>query len=111
MPVRMTPEQARAEMARHQGMQPESAILKQVRHYLQVLGWMVIRHQQSMGSHRGLADLTAIRHGRTIWIECKTAKGKQSGYQSTFQDELEAHGGEYRIVRGIEDVEDMGRDS
>ena len=105
----MTPEQARAEMARHAGIQPESAIVTQVRHYLQALGWMVIRHHQSLGSHRGLSDLTAIRQGRTVWIECKTAKGKQSGYQSVFQDELEAHGGEYRIVRGIDDVADMGR--
>ena len=110
MPERVSPAEARRLLAKASGQQPESVVLRQVRDYLRALGWFVIRHQQGLGSHRGLSDLTAIRGGRTIWLEAKTATGRQSEYQRAFQEAVEAHGGEYRVVRGIEDVADLARE-
>ena len=85
----------------------ESDIQAQVRQVLTLCGWYVFRHHQSLGSHRGLSDLTAIKCGRTVWIEMKTPKGKLSAHQETFRDAVEAAGGEYRVVRCLEDIADL----
>ena len=83
----------------------ESEIQSNIRDYLRAYGWFVIRHHQTLGSHKGLSDLTAIKEGRTVYIEVKTPSGKQSDDQILFQAEIEAHGGLYVLARGIEDVE------
>ena len=57
---------------------PETIIQGQVRDALRLDGWYVIRHQQGMGSHPGLSDLTAIKDGVTIYVEIKTPRGYQS---------------------------------
>ena len=84
--------------------QPESFILNQVRDILRLDGWDVTRHQQGMGSRRGFPDLTALKDGKTLYIEIKTRTGKQSAYQVEFQKICEAHGGTYILARSIEDV-------
>ena len=63
----------------------------------------------------GCADILAFRQcgyhrGYDIsqwvyWIEVKTAKGKQSELQKSFQQKVESEGHLYIIARGIEDVE------
>ena len=55
-----------------QKQNPETVIQNQIRDLLRMDGWFVIRHQQGMGCHKGLSDLTAIKEGRTIYIEVKT---------------------------------------
>ena len=85
----------------------ETDIQNQIRDYLRMKGWFVIRHQQSMGSLKGLSDLSALKNGITIYIEVKTSKGKQSEYQKQFQQEIESHGGVYILARGIDDVSDI----
>lgn len=85
--------------------QTENAIQSAVRDYLRFRGWFVIRNQQSLGSHRGLADLTAVKDGRVVWIEVKTRRGKLSEHQERFRDDVLQHGGEYIVVRSIEDVQ------
>lgn len=69
----------------------------------------------------GTADLLAFVttnhvHGperlpmqRVYWLECKTATGKQSPLQKSFQAQVEAEGHRYRIVRSIEDLEEALR--
>lgn len=84
--------------------QTESFILNQVRETLRLDGWDVTRHQQGMGSRRGFPDLTALKEGKTLYIEIKTATGKQSVYQVEFEKACKAHGGTYIIARGIEDI-------
>jgi Holliday junction resolvase len=81
----------------------ESDILKQVRDYLRWHGWYIYRNHQSLGSHKGLSDLTAIRDGKTIWIEIKKPGGKPSDHQIKFAQEIESHGGIYLIITRIED--------
>lgn len=82
----------------------EIDILRQVRDYLRWQGWYVYRNHQSLGSHKGLSDLTAVRNGVTAWIEIKKPGGRISDYQLKFREEIEAHGGKYLIVTKIEDL-------
>jgi Holliday junction resolvase len=85
--------------------QPESHILRAIRQYLQIGGWYVIRHQAGMGTHPGLADLQAIRDGRVVMIEVKTATGRQSAAQVAFERQWTGCGGEYILARSTEDVD------
>lgn len=85
----------------------ESDIRKQVQDYLRWKGWFVYYNLQGLGSYPGLSDLVAVKHGRIIHIELKTKRGNQSEKQKEFQAELEAAGGEYRVVRCLEDVMDL----
>lgn len=84
--------------------QKENEIQQDVREYLQWRGWYVIRNQQSLGSHRGLADLTAIKDGRVVFIEIKTPEGRLSRHQRNFRDEILSHGGEYIVIRSLDEI-------
>jgi Holliday junction resolvase len=88
--------------------QTENQIQSAIREYLQYKGWFVVRHQQGLGCHRGLSDLTAIKNGRVIWIEVKTPNGKLSEYQKKFKEEISIHGGTYIVARSIDDVKEIG---
>ncbi len=59
---------------------------------------------QSALSYKGIADLCATRYGRTVWVECKTATGKQSDDQRRFEADILEHGGEYLLARSTADV-------
>ena len=83
----------------------ETDIQNAIREYLRWRGWFVIRHQQGLGCHKGLSDLTAIKNGKTVYIEVKRPMGKQSEWQLDFQADIEAHGGLYVVARSVEDVE------
>ena len=82
----------------------EAMIQKQIRDYLQLTGWFVVKIHQSLGSYKGIADLYAIKDGRSIWIEVKTTKGVLSKHQERFWDDIQLHGGEYFVARSVEDV-------
>lgn len=84
--------------------QPESVILQAVRNALVIDGYDVTRHQQGLGSRRGFPDLTALKDGKTLYVEIKTATGKQSQWQIEFQRVCEAHGGTYIVARSVDDV-------
>jgi len=107
---RLTPQQAGRALAHGAGKQPESLVLKSVRAYLRQFGWYVVRIQQGMGCHKGVADLVATREGRTVWVEVKTPTGRQSDAQREFEREIKAHGGEYVVVRCVEDAAAMSGD-
>ena len=53
----------------------------------------------------GTPDITCCWQGKYIGLEVKTSKGRQTTGQRQAQIEIEAAGGEYYIVRSIEDVE------
>lgn len=109
MKPRMTPEQARVEMARHQGTQPETVVRKQIAQYLRTLGWDVTYHMAGPLSRKGFPDLTALKDGHTVYIEVKAGKGQLTEYQRNVKAEIESHGGEYIVARGIDDVMRLGR--
>lgn len=82
----------------------ESDIQRQIRDYLQWHGWFVVKIHQSLGSYKGIADLYAIKNGRSVWIEVKTPRGRQSEHQRQFEVDIKARGGEYMVARCVEDV-------
>ena len=84
--------------------QNESYILNQVRDMLKLDGWDVTRHQQGLGSRKGFPDLTALKDGKTLYIEIKTATGRQSPYQIEFEQICKAHGGTYILARSVQDI-------
>lgn len=86
---------------------PETLIQREVKAVLEADGWFVVKLHQSLGSTAGVADLVAMHKGRLLWLEIKTPKGRQSMYQRLFQLQVEEAGGEYRIVRCVEDVADL----
>jgi len=83
----------------------ETDILRQIRARLQWDKWLVIRHQQGLGCHKGLSDLTALKNGQTVYIEVKKPGGRQSDVQKDFQADIEAHGGVYVLAKSVDDVE------
>jgi hypothetical protein len=87
--------------------QPETVILRAVRRHLETDGWYVVRIQQGLGCVKGIADLVAMKAGRTVWLEVKTATGAQSDYQVAFERAVLAHGGEYRVARSVDSVADL----
>lgn len=44
-----------------------------------------------------------------VWLECKTATGRQSELQKSFQKRVESEGHLYRVVSSIEDLEEALR--
>ena len=53
----------------------------------------------------GESDLTLFMHGgKTVFIEIKTPKGRQSQKQKHFQRIIESYGYKYIIMRSIEDA-------
>ncbi len=52
----------------------------------------------------GGADLIGVWNGRFVAVEIKTPTGRQSPDQRKFQDLVESKGGEYVILRSVEDA-------
>ena len=88
-------------------MQKETIIRKAITDALRVSGWDVTYHLQGVGSRKGFPDLTAMKNGRTVYIEVKTETGKQSAYQKEFERICKEHGCTYIIARSVKDVADL----
>ncbi len=86
----------------------ETEIRGAIRDYLRYQGWFVFHHLQGLGCYPGLSDLEAVKDGRTVYIEVKTATGKQRPDQVKFQKDIEEHGGTYILARSLDDVEFLG---
>lgn len=53
----------------------------------------------------GCADIMAILPSKLpMWLEIKSPTGKQSPEQKAFQEEVEAHGHMYMVVRNISEL-------
>lgn len=89
-------------------MTKETAIKKQVRQYLRLKGWFVYHNLAGLGVHPGISDYTAIKNGQVVQLEIKTDKGRQSDVQKQFQSDWEAFGGEYYVIRSIDDLQKIG---
>lgn len=63
---------------------------------------------KTRGTITGVSDIIAILHnGVTLWIEVKTATGRQTANQKEFQLKLESRGHTYIIVRSVDDLIDF----
>lgn len=57
---------------------------------------------------RGLPDIVVVNDGHAVFIEVKSAKGKQSPDQIEFQRNAIKAGADYHVVRSISDVQQLG---
>jgi hypothetical protein len=87
-------------------MEKEKDIKKAILDYLRLLDWFCWSNYQTMGSYKGVSDITATKDGITLWIEVKTKTGIQSQYQEKFEKDIKNYGGHYLIARSVEDVAD-----
>ena len=63
------------------------------------------RIQVSEGTLHGVSDLIILLpNARTVFVEMKTEKGKQSDYQEQFEESVSKLGFEYVIWRSIDDA-------
>lgn len=60
--------------------------------------------RMAKGQKNGFPDIVVIRKGVFIGLEVKTLTGKQSKYQKDIEKEIKANGGQYHIVRSLQDV-------
>ena len=84
--------------------QPETLIRRSIVSILRMDGWDVTYHQQGPLCRKGFPDLTALKDGVTLYIEVKTATGKQSAYQVEFERICKEHGGMYILARSVDDI-------
>jgi hypothetical protein len=84
--------------------QTEKEIQKQCVDWLRIKGYYCVKIHQSLGSFRGIADYWIIGPYYHGWIEFKTAKGVQSDYQKEFQCQVVSHGGQYKVIRSLEEI-------
>ena len=73
---------------------------KKISDKLEKEGWYVIKLIKT--NKNGIPDLIAIKEDKTIFIECKTLKGKLSKIQEFRVDELKAKGIECFVSYGNE---------
>ena len=87
----------------------ETGIQDDIRTFLTHLGWFVTRHQQGLGSMKGIPDLSAIKNGITIYIEVKTPnpRSKMSDDQLWYERNIIEHGGLFCVPRSLDDVNDF----
>lgn len=104
MTQRLTADQAAAAYAKGKHTQPETAILRQCAGYLRAAGWFTVRLQQGLGCHRGISDLVCMRGGRTVWVEVKSPTGRLSDWQDAYRLNVTQAGGEYVVVRSLDDA-------
>jgi len=58
-------------------------------------------------SIRGVPDIIVVHGGKFIGIEVKTKKGVQNDNQKEFQRRLELAGGEYHIVKCVDELQQI----
>ena len=78
----------------------EQQYQKKISDKLEKEGWYVIKLIKT--NKNGIPDLIAIKEDKTIFIECKTLKGKLSKIQEFRLDELKAKGIECFVSYGNE---------
>jgi len=71
---------------------------------LSLKGYFHFHILQGLGVYKGIPDIIAIKNNRVLFLEIKRPSGKQSDYQKQFQADIEGQGGEYYIVKSLEDL-------
>ena len=82
----------------------ENDVKNIVKDYLNLKGYFHFHILQGMGAFKGIPDIIAIKGGRVLFLEIKKPNGKQSEHQRQFQISIEGHGGEYYIIKSLEDL-------
>lgn len=86
---------------------PETIIKRNVKKYLLWRKWFVFSVLQGLGAYPGISDMIAVKGGFVLFIELKTPTGKQSDDQIEFERLVREHGGEYLIIRSLDEIEEV----
>lgn len=65
------------------------------------------RRQASPFAINGVSDFVVIIDGRVIGLEFKTKIGRQSDSQKSFEEKLRKAGGEYFIIRSLDELKHL----
>jgi len=82
----------------------ENDVKKQVKGYLSLRGYFHFPILQGLGAYKGIPDIIAIKNNRVLFLEIKKPGGRQSIHQKQFQKDIEEHGGEYYVVKSLDDL-------
>ena len=86
---------------------PENMVKAAVKKYLYYQGWYSFPILQSMGAHKGISDRIAVKNDVTLFIECKSPKGKLSEYQERFGNTITYHGGPHLHYIAVYKIQDL----
>ena len=108
-------------MAHPLALRKEKDVLREILLYLRARGVFHVRlntmgvfdfnrkvYLKSPNTTKGVADIYILRNGKTIFLEAKSPVGKQTPEQKQFEQDVWKNGGEYYLVRCIQDVLDKG---
>ena len=83
----------------------ESDVKLQVKQYLTLMGWFHFHLMAGIGFYKGSPDRIAVKNGRVLFLEIKKPVGwKHSDPQKQFQKDINDYGGEYYLIRELEDL-------
>jgi len=85
----------------------ESALVKKLKDTLASRGYWVMKIHGSPMQIAGVPDLLAIKDGRAVWIEAKTAEGVVSKLQEYTMTKLRAAGCVCIVARSVNDLETL----
>ena len=80
----------------------ENDVKKQVKDYLDIMGWFNFPLTAGMGSYKGVPDRIAIKDGRVLFIEIKRPGGKQNTGQIEFERNINYKEGEYLLIDNLD---------
>ena len=69
---------------------------------------VVTMRRLSKFTPRGLPDIIVVEKGMFIALEVKSAIGRQSPEQKEVEADIKKHGGQYFVVRSVEEVIEVG---
>lgn len=78
---------------------PNESVSKTKRDMLRIM------KKKHLGMISGAPDFIIVTQDKTLFIELKTHKGRQSEFQKMFQEWSEKNGIQYYIVRSVEELE------
>lgn len=83
----------------------ERDIQKQCIDFLRLDRWFVLNFSRhDCPDIAGISDILALREGRYIWIEFKRSGNCQQSKQVEFERAIKDHGGEYVVVRSLDEL-------
>lgn len=59
------------------------------------------------GLHKGFPDIYILINGKSLFLEVKSNRGRQSIWQEKVQEKIESNGGLYYVVRSVAFVEKL----
>lgn len=68
---------------------------------------LVAANLKREGVLHGVSDLIWLHEGKTYFLEVKTDKGYQSGYQKEFEENVKKQGFTYFILRSTKDFDEF----